>query len=77
MNNSEIRFCRLCLSKTELNSDYLIDIFSEQGNEFNIKNILLKHFWFDVSTFFYFSNIEFKLKILRLKRTTHIQITFV
>lgn len=44
MNNSEIRFCRLCLSKTELNSDYLIDIFSEQGNEFNIKNILLKHF---------------------------------
>lgn len=49
MENSEIKFCRLCLSKTELNSLNLIEIFSEQGKKLNIQNILEKHFWFDVS----------------------------
>lgn len=42
-------FCRLCLLKTDLKPDHLIDIFSETGIELNIQNILSKHFWFDVS----------------------------
>lgn len=54
MENSKIRYCRLCLTKTELNSVNLIDMFSEQGIELNIQNILLKHFWFDVSINLFF-----------------------